>query len=605
MSAPRIGRRRLLQHAGLAVGVGSGLGIGSFAARAVSGPAGLYDAIIVGGGTAGAIVAARLQSASHGWKRILIIEAGGPTAAAVGGTDVPSWLPRGRRGPTIFDVPGEYSQIAHMPLGAPYQLTETSFTFQGIGLGGNSMFNGMLFQTNPKEVFQKAWPRGWQWHDLRPYFDRVRQRVPVTDTPSPDGVAYNAGPARIAHPLYAEAGWIAADTSRSFQPPGVYSRPYVAAMDGRRAGPVSGYFSRFDWRGEPAPGLEILPYSKADRIELDTAGKAWAVHYKTRGGLNQSLPGTPGLARLHPRGFLVLAAGALATPRLLLLSGIGPSGREAEIFPDGPPVKFAIDNPRVGVGVFDHVLTMVTYDYNGPIAYQAYDYGDYAGNAADLRAYLASGRGPYAQYQPVSILNYASSGNQIPDVEIFLNPNGAGVPGGPYYGPGTLSAFLMLLDPKARGIVGLDARGNVIAPDIYLPATHDGDMDTALMTQAVFDMIRLFGRDRGLKILFGPGGPSHPHLNPDRLADIRRYVTGPSPVHGIYFNRLIVNHFGGTAALSEDEGGVDPATLILRGTANVAVVDASLLPVPVPAHPVGTIMAVADRAGELLAGRWA
>jgi len=185
------------------------------------------------------------------------------------------------------------------------------------------------------------------------------------------------------------------------------------------------------------------------------------------------------------------------------------------------------------------------------------------------------------------------------------NPNGAGVPGGPHYGPGTLSAFLMLLDPKARGIVGLDARGNVIAPDIYLPATHDGDMDTALMTQAVFDMIRLFGRDRGLKILFGPGGPSHPHLNPDRLADIRRYVTGPSPVHGIYFNRLIVNHFGGTAALSEDEGGVDPATLILRGTANVAVVDASLLPVPVPAHPVGTIMAVADRAGELLAGRWA
>ena len=141
--------------------------------------------------------------------------------------------------------------------------------------------------------------------------------------------------------------------------------------------------------------------------------------------------------------------------------------------PDWSTGKPDFDNPRVGVGVFDHVLAMVTYDYNGPIAYQAYDYGDYAGNAADLRAYLASGRGPYAQYQPVSILNYASSGNQIPDVEIFLNPNGAGVPGGPYYGPGTLSAFLMLLDPKARGIVGLDARGNVIAPDIScrLPTT--------------------------------------------------------------------------------------------------------------------------------------
>ncbi|MGH7066117.1 MAG: GMC family oxidoreductase N-terminal domain-containing protein [Stellaceae bacterium] len=584
--------------------MGSVLGLGSVAAQAVTRPTGRYDVIIVGGGTAGAIVAARLQAAGQGMKRILIIEAGGPTAAAIGGADFPPWLPRGRRGPTIFDVPGEYSQIAHMPLGAPYQLTETAFTFQGIGLGGNSMFNGMLFQTNPKEVFDNAWPKGWQWNDLWPHFDRVRQRVPVSNTPSPDGIAYNTGPARIAHPLYAAAGWVSANTSLPFRPPGVYSRPYVATTGGRRAGPISGYFGRFDRDGEPSPGLEILLFSKADQIAFDTAGTARAVHYKMRSGLDQSLPATPGLARLRSGGLLVLAAGALATPRLLLLSGIGPSGREAEIFPHGPRTSFAIDNPRVGVGVFDHVLTMVTYDYGGPVPYRAYDYGDYAGNAADLRAYLASGRGPYAQYQPVSILNYASAG-KIPDVEIFLNPNGAGAPGGLYYGPSTLSAFVMLLDPKARGIVSLDAKGNVIAPNIYLPATPDGEKDTALMTRAVADMIRLFARDRGLEIRFGPGGPSHPKLNPDKLADIRRYVTGPSPAHDIYFNRLIVNHFGGTAALSEDKGGVDPKTLILRGTSNVAVVDASLLPAPVTAHPVGTIMAVADRAGGLLARRWA
>ena len=50
----------------------------------------------------------------------------------------------------MFDVPGEYSQIAFTQFGTPYQLTETPFTFQGIGLGGNSQFNGMLFQTNPR-----------------------------------------------------------------------------------------------------------------------------------------------------------------------------------------------------------------------------------------------------------------------------------------------------------------------------------------------------------------------------------------------------------------------------------------------------------------------
>ena len=58
--------------------------------------------------------------------------------------------------------------------------------------------------------------------------------------------------------------------------------------------------------------------------------------------------------------------------------------------------------------------------------------------------------------------------------------------------------------------------------------------DTTLMTQAVFDMIQLFDKDPGLKIVFGPGGLSHPSLNPNCLADVRTYVTGPAPVDGIY-----------------------------------------------------------------------
>ena len=561
-----------------------------------------YDAIIVGGGTAGAIVASKLRLASGGSKRILIIEAGGPTSADIGGAAFVPWLPSGRKDLTIFDVPGEYSQMAFQPLGAPYQLTETPFTFQGIGLGGNSMFNGMLFQTNPSQVFDRSWPAGWHWADMAPYFDRVRQKVPVTNTPSTDGLAQNTGPAQIAHPLYAGNGWVEGDTSQPFDGPGIYSRPYVAAAGGRRAGPLTGYFGAVDPGGAPVANLEIMTCSKVTRIDFSD-GEAVAVHFNQRSGLDQSETGTAGTVRLNAGGLLIIAAGALVTPRLLLLSGVGPRGRESEIFPAQSPSAFSLDNPMVGVGLYDHVMTMVTYNYDGPIPYQAYNYGDYSGNAADLQQYLDGGRGPYAQYQPVSILNY-ELGSDVPNVEIFLNPNGAGTPGGPYYGPNTLSAFLMLLNPQARGLITLDAKSNVNYPNIYLPDTPDGRADTALMTQAVFDMIQLFAKDPGLKIGFGPGGASHPHLNPNSLADIRSYVTGPAPVDGVYFNRLIINHYGGTVALSDGPGGVDPATLIVRGTSNVAVVDASLIPTIVPAHPVGTIMAVADRAGDALATWW-
>ena len=438
---------------------------------------------------------------------------------------------------------------------------------------------------------------------MQPYFERVRARVPVTNTPSTDGVPQNSGPATIVHPLYASAGWTDADTSRPFGGTGAYSRPYVAASDGRRAGPLTGYFPTIAPGGVPEPGLEMLLYTKADRIEFDASGAAVAVHYSKRDGLDQAQPGTPGTARLRSGGLLVMAAGALVTPRLLLLSGVGPRGREAEIFPGQARPPFAIDNPRVGVGIFDHVIAMLTYSYDGPVPYAAYNYGDYQGNAADLSRYLANGSGPYAQYQPVSILNYRFD-SDIPNVEVFINPNGAGTPGGPYWGPRTFCAFVMLLDPKARGVLTLDAKGNVNKPPIYLPDTAEGAADTALMAQAMFDLIALFARNPSLKIVFGPGSASHPQLRPNVLADVREYITGPSPVDGVHFNRLVTNHWGGTAALTDGPGGVDPATLILRGTKNVAVVDASLLPTSVTAHPVGTIMAVADRAGEMLATRW-
>lgn len=111
-------RREFLRQVGLALVIGSQLSYLT-GCNNVEQATGSYDVIIIGGGTAGTIVAAKMQAASGGRKRILIIEAGGPTAAAIGGTDLPPWLPPGRTDLTIFDVPGEYSQMAFMLLGAP------------------------------------------------------------------------------------------------------------------------------------------------------------------------------------------------------------------------------------------------------------------------------------------------------------------------------------------------------------------------------------------------------------------------------------------------------------------------------------------------------
>lgn len=87
---------------------------------------------------------------------------------------------------------------------------------------------------------------------------------------------------------------------------------------------------------------------------------------------------------------------------------------------------------------------------------------------------------------------------------------------------------------------------------------------------------------------------------------------GPSGAYINAFVKAIVDEASATAnswdrpsgSAEYSPGGTDPATLLVRGTSNIAVVDASLIPTCVAAHPVGTIMAIADRAGDILASRW-
>ena len=85
---------------------------------------------------------------------------------------------------------------------------------------------------------------------------------------------------------------------------------------------------------------------------------------------------------------------------------------------------------------------------------------------------------------------------------------------------------------------------------------------------------------------------------------MRRYVTAPSPVDGAYYSRLLGNHFGGTVALGDGPGGPIPPPCWCAAPATSRWSTPRLLPTSVTAHPVGTIMAVADRAGDIFASRW-
>ena len=566
-----------------------------------------YDVILVGVGAAGAISLSRWALA-HPDKSFLALELGGPTAAAVGGSDFPPYYDGAADKKTIFDVPGEYFNIAFQPKGKPYKIAHTAFTYQGKGYGGNSQFNGMLFQV-PRPAYLDAWPNGWQAADMRPRYEALLDVIDVSDHPSADGHFYNPGAAEVVGEIYSAAGYPEVDTTWLPSKAPYFSRPYVASADGLRGGPLTGFLEKIVDSGGHSrrDNLTLLRFAEVSKILFadDGSGRATGVTFRQSEGLDKPA-GDERTAFLKPGGRVVMAAGALNTPRLLLLSGVGPAGREKEIFPDGPPLSFTIDNPLLGVGLFDHVGTGMVFSYDGPIGYQAYNYADYKKNAADLEDFVHRRSGPYAQYGPVSVM-HRHAGPQPPEddanMEFWINPNGLGTPGGTFYPTNSFAVYAMLLTPEARSLLQIDSSDAVMYPNLYL--SNPKDLET--MTDGVYDLIQLYqpSKQGPLSILFGPGGPAFPKLDPNNRRDVQTYVQeGPYSAPGgeIYFTKLIMNHWGGTCPLSGQRGGVDPKSLRVDGTENVHVIDASLMPAPVPGHPVATVMAIAEKAGSVIGG---
>ena len=113
-----------------------------------------------------------------------------------------------------------------------------------------------------------------------------------------------------------------------------------------------------------ASNLDLLGFAKVQRIVFDEVDRNRAV-----GITYLPQPSGPSAAPifvpLAAGGRIILAAGALMSPRLLLLSGVGPPHRQDEIFPDGFSAPFHVHNRAIGTTLFDHVATSLTYEYTG------------------------------------------------------------------------------------------------------------------------------------------------------------------------------------------------------------------------------------------------
>jgi len=504
-----------------------------------------YDYVIVGAGSAGCVLANRLSAAGE----TLVLEAGEPDEQRE------------------ISVPIAYPELWGTSVDWDFRTVPQSAlndrqvdVSQGKTLGGSSSINAqMYFRGHPADYdgWAAAGNDGWDYDAVRERFERIE------DGP---GEPYGAGgPQHVArqndpHPLTEAFVDAAVET-------GLTRRDCFNGGDLDGAG-FTDVIQRDDERHSAAdaflnpaldrPSLTVETRAQVRRITFD-GDRATGVEYDRNGE-----------TRRVTTEEVVLSAGAINSPRLLMLSGIGPADH---LQTHGIDVR--VDLPGVGHNLQDH-----------PIVYSAYetDRGDTYGGADtlwNLLQYLVLKRGPLASNGAEGAAYWRSDrGIDAPDVQFLFLPV-AIERGQIHEDVGGVSIATALVAPESRGRVTL--------------ASADPDDDPRIDPQY------LAGGD-DFETLVDGVERAHEIAETDPLASERAdegQPFGDVEAH-VRSETVSYQHFVGTCRMGDAEMAVVDDRLRVRGVENLRVVDTSVMPTITRGNTHAPTLVIAERAAEFL-----
>ena len=530
----------------------------------------LADYVVVGSGSAGAIVARRLADAGA---VVTLIESG-----------------RQRRGPLVT-VPGLCGAM-HAVTALQRSVTWPAYSVaqrhlngrqlpqsHGRVLGGGSVINGMAFVRGNRQNYDD-WAadgaNGWAFSDVLPAFRRLESfEDGPTDLRGGDGpiaVERATGLASVTQSymtaLAATAGVGINDDYNAAHQAGV-APIQQSARAGRRTGTDRGYL----W--DAPPNLRVLTGVTATRVVVEH-GRAVGVELVASGHRRTVSP-----ARASRE--VIISAGSLGSPRLLMLSGIGHAAHVG-----GHGIKVVADLP-VGDNLHDHLFV--------PMCYQAP-----GGRSASLRSFAQAAvreivrpRSTHLAHTPFEALGFVNSGlrtgTDVPDLQMFILPMGypenQDQPGLhlPDSSP-SLTLMPTMIYPESRGTLRLASTDPFAAPLIdpnYLAEPRDLATLVAGMELVRETVVHpAIAQEVGHEML--PGS----HQSGADLAEfVRRNASG-------------VYHPVGTCRMGTDERAVVDPALRVHGVDGLRVADASIMPNIVGGNTNAASMMIGERAAELI-----
>jgi choline dehydrogenase len=522
----------------------------------------MIDLIIVGAGTAGCVLAEQLSK--DGRLRVLLIEAGGNPSSP------------------FVKIPAGFAKLFKSKLDWAFESEPQTaangrriFTPRGKMLGGSSNMNAQIHQwCHPADFdgWVAAGATGWGWEDAAPIF---REQECWLGEES-NGARGRQGPMMVspnnhAHPL-SKAFVNAARASglgnqlqyngEGFEGAWITE---IAHKDGKR-------FSVYDAYLKPALGranLEVLRRAQVLRIEIAN-GRATGVTVR-RDGVEQSL---------KARG-VVLAAGALASPQVLMLSGIGPAEQLAKL-----EIPVCFDSPEVGKNLQDHPLVPTIHSTRDTDTFKK------AESPLSLLRYLLFKRGMLASNAVEAFAFTHSSGtpDTPPDIELIFVPFEWRNQGLEAPQVDAFSIASVVVAPRSRGSLRLRSANPLDAPLIDFGLLTDPDGCDAAAMVAGARLARKIATTAPLADYVNEEIFPGPTINDDAEL-LTRLNTQLQTVY----------HPTSTCRMGTDSRAVVDPQLRVIGVDGLWVADASVMPAVPRGHPNAVVAMIAYRAAKMIA----
>nr|WP_211167056.1 choline dehydrogenase [Aromatoleum evansii] len=311
-----------------------------------------YDYIIIGAGSAGNVLAARLTEDAD--VSVLLLEAGGPDYRQDFRTQMPAAL--------AYPLQGRRYNWAYETDPEPHMNKRRMECGRGKGLGGSSLINGMCYiRGNALDFDNWATARGledWTYLDCLPYFRKAESRdIGADDYHGADGPVSVATPKPGNNPLFeamveagVQAGFPRTSDLNGYQQEGFGPMDRTVTPQGRRSSTARGYLDQ----GRERANLSIVTHALTDRI-LFSGKCAIGVAYLHG---DSSEPVT-----VHARREVLLCAGAIASPQILQRSGVGPAPLLRSL-----DINVVHDLPGVGANLQDHLEMYLQYACKEPVS---------------------------------------------------------------------------------------------------------------------------------------------------------------------------------------------------------------------------------------------